>query len=168
MLRASARPRTYTGPSLPICRGTQNFASLSKKLQSDKAPSASAFRYKSAPWCNRASPLLSKGRRRLIVQNAGGPAGGVTKSKGGKGKEVSCTCACRHLKACSFAMTYTYLQNMQAMLTAPSILEQVDTPGKKLLVGVAVGYLALVLLVPTLNVFVQVSCSTCTETFLCQ
>jgi len=33
--------------------------------------------------------------------------------------------------------------------------EQVDTPGKKLLVGVAVTYLALVLLVPTLNVFVQ-------------
>ena len=30
-----------------------------------------------------------------------------------------------------------------------------DTPGKKLLVGVAVTYLALVLLVPTLNVFVQ-------------
>ena len=33
--------------------------------------------------------------------------------------------------------------------------KQVDTPGKKLLVGVAVTYLALVLLVPTLNVFVQ-------------
>ncbi len=33
---------------------------------------------------------------------------------------------------------------------------QVDTPGKKLLVGVAIGYLALVLLVPTVNVFVQV------------
>ena len=32
-----------------------------------------------------------------------------------------------------------------------------DTPGKKLLVGVAVTYLALVLLVPTLNVFVQVA-----------
>jgi len=34
---------------------------------------------------------------------------------------------------------------------------QVDTPGKKLLVGVAIGYLALVLLVPTVNVFVQVT-----------
>lgn len=33
---------------------------------------------------------------------------------------------------------------------------QVDTLGKKLLVGVAVGYVGLVLLVPTLNVFVQV------------
>lgn len=37
-------------------------------------------------------------------------------------------------------------------------LVQVDTPGKKLLVGVAVGYLALVLVVPTLNVFAQVNC----------
>lgn len=37
-------------------------------------------------------------------------------------------------------------------------LVQVDTPGKKLLVGVAVGYLALVLVVPTLNVFAQVDC----------
>lgn len=36
---------------------------------------------------------------------------------------------------------------------------QVDTPGKKLLVGVAIGYLALVLLVPTVNVFVQVTTS---------
>ena len=35
-------------------------------------------------------------------------------------------------------------------------LGQVDTLGKKLLVGVAFGYLALVLVVPTLNVFVQV------------
>lgn len=33
--------------------------------------------------------------------------------------------------------------------------KEVDTPGKKLLVGVAIGYLALVLVVPTLNVFVQ-------------
>ena len=33
---------------------------------------------------------------------------------------------------------------------------QVDTPIKKLLVAVGVGYLALVLLVPTLNVFYQV------------
>ncbi len=38
---------------------------------------------------------------------------------------------------------------------------QVDTPGKKLLVGVAIGYLALVLFIPTLNVFVQVSTSQC-------
>lgn len=34
---------------------------------------------------------------------------------------------------------------------------QVDTPGKKLLLGIAVGYLSLVLLVPTVNVFVQVA-----------
>lgn len=33
---------------------------------------------------------------------------------------------------------------------------QVDTPVKKLLVAVGIGYLALVLLVPTLNVFYQV------------
>lgn len=37
------------------------------------------------------------------------------------------------------------------------LLAQVDTPVKKLLVAVGVGYLALVLFVPTLNVFYQVS-----------
>ena len=36
---------------------------------------------------------------------------------------------------------------------------QLDTPGKKLLVGIAVSYVGLVLLVPTVNVFVQVSAS---------
>lgn len=33
---------------------------------------------------------------------------------------------------------------------------QVDTPGKKLLLGIAISYVSLVLLVPTANVFVQV------------
>jgi hypothetical protein len=32
----------------------------------------------------------------------------------------------------------------------------VDTPGKKLLVGVAVTYVLMVLLVPTANIFIQV------------
>lgn len=35
---------------------------------------------------------------------------------------------------------------------------QVDTPGKKLLVGVAVTYVLTVLLVPTANIFIQVGC----------
>ncbi|KAK9814851.1 hypothetical protein WJX73_000206 [Symbiochloris irregularis] len=34
-------------------------------------------------------------------------------------------------------------------------LEKVDTPTKKLLLGTAIGYVSLVILVPTLNVFVQ-------------
>ncbi|KAK9802871.1 hypothetical protein WJX72_005974 [[Myrmecia] bisecta] len=33
--------------------------------------------------------------------------------------------------------------------------EEVDTPGKKLLVGIGVGYVFLVLIIPTLNVFAQ-------------
>lgn len=49
-----------------------------------------------------------------------------------------------------------------------STLVQVDTPGKKLLVGVAVGYLALVLVVPTLNVFAQVNCCCCVHPLLLQ
>lgn len=36
-------------------------------------------------------------------------------------------------------------------------LAQVDTPTKKLLLGIAVLYMSLVILVPTLNVFFQVS-----------
>ena len=50
---------------------------------------------------------------------------------------------------------------MEALRLSPIARRQVDTPGKKLLVGVAVTYLALVLLVPTLNVFVQARKSTC-------
>lgn len=46
-------------------------------------------------------------------------------------------------------------------------LVQVDTPGKKLLVGVAVGYLALVLVVPTLNVFAQVTAAAIYFTHCC-
>lgn len=34
---------------------------------------------------------------------------------------------------------------------------QVDTPGKKLLVGIAITYVVLVLVLPTANVFIQVA-----------
>ena len=53
------------------------------------------------------------------------------------------------------------LPNQVPAAKISSTLVQVDTPGKKLLVGVAVGYLALVLVVPTLNVFAQVNCCCC-------
>lgn len=41
----------------------------------------------------------------------------------------------------------------------PLFVTQVDTPTKKLILGIAVFYMALVIFVPTLNVFVQVRCS---------
>ena len=43
-----------------------------------------------------------------------------------------------------------------ATLSNTSTSLQVDTPGKKLLVGVAVTYVLTVLLVPTANIFIQV------------
>ena len=51
---------------------------------------------------------------------------------------------------------YALMAGLVISCTAVTVV-QVDTPGKKLLVGVAIGYLALVLLVPTVNVFVQVT-----------
>ena len=37
---------------------------------------------------------------------------------------------------------------------------QVDTPAKKALVGIAIGYVAVVLLLPTMNIFIQVNMPT--------
>jgi ABC-type sulfate transport system permease subunit len=45
---------------------------------------------------------------------------------------------------------------MPSALPNASNVLQVDTPGKKLLVGVAVTYVLTVLLVPTANIFIQV------------
>lgn len=99
---------------------------------------------------------------RLVIKNGGGPAGGINRSKNSKGKEVSTSWS---ISLLSYS---THVQSVFASCLPSTILYvisisgnnlpvlQVDTPGKKLLVGVAIGYLALVLVVPTLNVFVQV------------
>ncbi|KAL3151528.1 Sulfate permease 2, chloroplastic [Trebouxia sp. C0009 RCD-2024] len=117
MLRVCANRRTCVKVTHHRCNRPQKLNSLSRQVQCDRTPSASTFR--SVPNAlHSTSRRLVTTRHRHVIQNAGGPAGGITKSKGGKGKEV-------------------------------------DTLGKKLLVGVAFGYLALVLVVPTLNVFVQ-------------
>ena len=52
----------------------------------------------------------------------------------------------------------TYLHAATRLLSAlyTTTVLQVDTPGKKLLVGVAVTYVLTVLLVPTANIFIQV------------
>jgi hypothetical protein len=47
-----------------------------------------------------------------------------------------------------------------------SLMLQVDTPGKKFLVGVAVTYVLMVLLVPTANIFIQVGSTNRSSTCL--
>lgn len=152
MLHVCASLSTCVQVTHHRCNRPQKLNSLSRQVQCDRTPSASTFR--SVPNslhsnCGRPVSL----RRRHVIQNAGGPAGGVTKSKGGKGKEVSASCAWAYSQAkyLSFWLTSRLPQAYIVLC-----LHQVDTLGKKLLVGVAFGYLALVLVVPTLNVFVQV------------
>ena len=148
MLRVCASLKTCIRVTHHRCDRPQKLESLSRQVQCDRTPLASVFR--SVPNTRHNKPSHSVNRRKLrhIIQNAGGPAGGITKSKGGKGKEV-CGSGCTEVPAYGWPITCS-----KDLLC----LVQVDTPGKKLLVAVAVGYLALVLFVPTLNVFAQVSC----------
>jgi len=105
--------------------------------------------------------IVSNRNRRHVIRNAGGPAGGITRSKNSKGKEVSISpCMLREMVLAAWRETlqlgFDCALMMEGILMTHTAV-QVDTPGKKLLVGVAIGYLALVLLVPTVNVFVQVT-----------
>jgi len=105
--------------------------------------------------------IVSNRNRRQVIRNAGGPAGGITRSKNSKGKEVSISpCMLREMVLAAWRETlqlgFDFALMMEGILMTHTAV-QVDTPGKKLLVGVAIGYLALVLLVPTVNVFVQVT-----------
>lgn len=114
-----------------------------------------------------AQPTARHGRRQLHVVAAGGPAGGLQKSRSPRGGEVqhwsqtlrSCCDDNRALVqagdlSCEGMTTHDHKSLAPCVMV--TMLSQVDTPGKKLLVGVAVTYVLLVLLVPTANIFIQV------------
>lgn len=114
------------------------------------------------------SPASVRLRGQLQVVAAGGPSGGLAKSRSPRGSEVSSSlidliASCRSLRLCMLAVVNSGTMHVGIQVVLECIcgfwnLLQVDTPGKKLLVGVAVSYVLLVLLVPTANIFIQVHC----------
>lgn len=95
MLRVCASLGTCIRVTHHRCNRPQKLESLSRQVQCERTPSASTFRSVPNTRHNQPSRSVRKRRLRHVIQNAGGPAGGITKSKGGKGKEVS-ACASGH------------------------------------------------------------------------
>ena len=64
-----------------------------------------------------------------------------------------CSCLCNSELCCNDNVLHWY---QMRMLKKPCALTQVDTPVRKLLLGIAVTYTALIVVLPFLNVFIQV------------
>lgn len=159
MLRVLARETTCARHVIQRCTLTQALRSNCRRQQSGGVSVLGPDSHFVLP-PHTSTRIVSNRNRRQVIRNAGGPAGGITRSKNSKGKEVSISpCMLREMVLAAWRTTLQLVFNcaLMAGFLMTHIAVQVDTPGKKLLVGVAIGYLALVLLVPTVNVFVQVT-----------
>lgn len=101
-------------------------------------------------------------KRKATILNAGG-GGGLAKKKGGAkgepgevgdGLTIALQC-CNGQPGSMEISTHKVCYKTETRWTLKSLL-QVDTPGKKLLVGIAFAYLGIVLFIPAINVFYQV------------
>ena len=116
------------------------------------------------------NPLRKPARRCLHVAPAGGPSGGLQKTKRVGGGQVSTTAVSGIFHRC---VSGTYLtaavDSLLSLLllwpchccTNTTFSVQVDTPIRKLLLGIAVAYTVLIVVVPFLNVFYQVRMAPC-------
>lgn len=91
-------------------------------------------------------------RGSTAVVCAGGPSGGLQKVKRVRSGEVNST---DFYPIARIPSCFYYQVLFSAALT-DAVSSQVDTLGKKLLVGTAFAYVGLVLFIPFINVFVQV------------
>ncbi len=122
-------------------------------------------------------PLRNPARRWLHVASAGGPSGGLQKTKrvgGGqvchflshtvhglqgwlqKLSHVAASCLHGDLRPIVCPLSLGMVERGSV-----PVLMQVDTPVRKLLLGIAVTYTALIVILPFLNVFYQVVTSPC-------
>lgn len=164
---ASTRPFVTPCSSSPSV-SSRCAASANTSTSGRDAQPSSSTQHAAAVWgvCGQRSllrhhSLLKKGAsKRTAIILASGAAGSLGSTSGGRGKQVGPSCKGVGLKNSSGAHKLLMMSRTHckfADMTDPPHGLQVTSLTAKLLVGTAVAYIALMVLVPFANVFYQVS-----------
>lgn len=100
----------------------------------------------------RGAGLIS--RRQRVISGAGA-AGGLGGHGGGRGEPVRCPTSCIIITIIIISSSSSDSLECSPQVSTRRL--QVDTPAKKALLGVALAYIGLVVVLPFVNVFIQVS-----------